>query len=68
MPNPQGFAQSHIGVQFLRLAHIIHTIVHHFLSQVLVRQGWEASLSDVRLNKFVRVVSAPRPIPKANNT
>ena len=35
---------------------------------MLIRQGWETSLPDVGLNKFVRVVSAPRPIPKANNT
>jgi len=54
--------------QFLRLAHITHTMVHHFLGQVLKRQGWEASLPDVGINKFVRVTSAPQPIAKANNT
>ena len=47
---------------------ITHTMVHHSLGQVLIRQGWEASLLDVGLNKFVRVASAPRPISKANNT
>ena len=47
---------------------ITHTMVHISLSQVLIRLGWEASLPDVGLNKFVRVASAPRPIPKANNT
>ena len=64
MPNPQGFAQSHIEVQFLRLAHIIHTIVHHFLGQMLIRQRWEASLHDVGLSKSVRVT----PKPKADNS
>ena len=43
-------------------------MVHHSLGQVLIRQGWEASLLDVGLNKFVRVASAPRSILKANNT
>ena len=47
---------------------ITHTMVHLFLGQVLIRQGYEASLPVVRLNKFVRVVSIPQPIPKANNT
>ena len=35
---------------------------------MLIRQGWEAFLPDMGLNKFVRVTSAPRPIPKANYT
>ena len=48
--------------------YITHIMIHHSLGQVLIRQGWEASLPDVGLNKFVRVASAPRPIPKANNT
>ena len=53
----------------LILAHMItHTMIHPSLGQVLIRQGWKASLLDVRLNKFVRVASAPWPIPKANNT
>ena len=47
---------------------ITHTMVHHFLGQVLIRQGYETSLPDVRLNKFMRVVLIPQPIPKANNT
>ena len=56
------------SIQFLILALITHTMVHHSLSQVLIRQEWEASLPNVGLNKFVRVASIPRPIPKANNT
>ena len=53
--------------KFLRLALITHTMVHNSLSQVLIRQEWEASLLNVGLNKFVGVASAPRPIPKVNN-
>ena len=53
--------------QFLRLAHITHTIAHYSLGQVLIRQGWDTSLPNVGLNKFTRVASTPRPIPKANN-
>ena len=53
----------------LRLAYmIIHIIVYLSLDQVLIRQRWEASLPDVGWNKFVRVASAPRSIPKVNNT
>ena len=39
-----------------------------FLRPMLIRQGWKASLLDVGLNKFVRVASTLRPIPKSNNT
>ena len=48
---------------------ITHTTVHPSLDQKLIRQGWEASLPDVGLSKFVRV--GRRSIiahPKANNT
>ena len=46
-----------------------HTTVHHSLVQVLIRQGWEASLPDVGLSKFVWVDVRADPIyPKANNT
>ena len=31
---------------------------------MLIRQGWEASLSDVGLSKFVRVALALHPFPK----
>ena len=37
---------------------ITHTMVHPSLGQVLIKQGWKASLPDMRLNKFVRVASA----------
>ena len=47
---------------------ITHTMIYPSLGQVLIRQGWEEFLLDMRLNKFVRVASIPRPIPKANNT
>ena len=43
-------------------------MVHHSLGQVRIRQGWKASLPDMGLNKFVRVTSAPQPIPKADNS
>ena len=43
-------------------------MIHHSLAQVLIRQEWKASLPDMGLNKFVRVTSAPRPIPKADNS
>ena len=43
-------------------------MIYPSLGQVLIRQGWEAFLLDMRLNKFVRVASIPRPIPKVNNT
>ena len=53
----------------LRLAYmIIHIMVYPSLDQVLIRQRWEASLPDVGWNKFVRMASASRPIPKVNNT
>ena len=55
-------------VKFLRLAHIRHTMLHPSLGQVLIRQGWKASLPDVGLNKSIRMTSAPQPIPKADNT
>ena len=48
---------------------ITHTTVHPSLGQRFIRQGWEASLLDVGLNKFVQV--GCRSIlahPKANNT
>ena len=47
---------------------ITHTMVHPSLGQVLIRQGGEASLPNVGLNKFVRVASASQLIPKTNNT
>ena len=56
-----------IGERFV-LPTITHTMVHPFLGQVLIRQGWEAFLPNVGLNKFVRVTSIPRPIFEANNT
>ena len=56
------------GVTLTDLLNPTHIMVHPSLGQVLIRQGWEASLPDVELNKFVKVASAPRPIPKANNT
>ena len=43
-------------------------MVHHSLGQVLIRQEWKAFLPNMGLNKFVRVTSAPRPIPKADNS
>ena len=52
----------------LACPYITHIMIYHSLGQVLIRQGWEASFPDVGLNKFVKVASAPRPIPKANNT
>ena len=48
--------------------YLISTMVHPSLGQVLIRQGCEASLPNVGLNKFVRVAFAPPPILKANNT
>ena len=57
-----------IGERFVPLTNITYTMVHPSLGQVLIRQGWVASLLDVELNKFVRVASAPWPIPKVNNT
>ena len=56
------------GVTLTDLLNPTHIMVHPSLGQVLIRQGWEASLPDMGLNKFVRVASPPRPIPKANNT
>ena len=50
--------------QFFRLAHITHTMVHHFLGQVLIRQEWEVSIPDVGLNKTLRI----RPTPRAANS
>ena len=47
-------------MQFLRLTHITHTMVHHSLGQVLIKQGWEASLPDVGLSKTLRIRLAPR--------
>ena len=72
-------------MQFFRLAHVIthtmvmgvitivcvltHIMIHHSLGQVFIRQGWEASLPDVRLSKFVRMGARVDPAyPKANNT
>ena len=57
-----------IGERFVPLTKITYTMVHPSLGQVLIRQGWEVSFPNVGLNKFVRVASTPRPIPKANNT
>ena len=34
---------------------ITHTTIHPSLGQRLIKQGWEASLLDVGLSKFVRV-------------
>ena len=52
-----------------RLAHITHTMIHPSLSQVLIRQGWEASLPDVELNKSMQVGARVDPAyPKADNT
>ena len=45
-----------------------HTMVHLSLGQVLIRQGCEASLPNVGLNKFVRVALTPQSIPKADNS
>ena len=54
----------------LILSHMItHTMVHPSLGQRLIKQGWKASLPDVRLSKFMRV--GRRSIlthPKVNNT
>ena len=45
---------------------ITHTMVHPSLSQVLIRQGWEASFIDVGLSKSVRVGARVDPAhPKA---
>ena len=56
-------------MQFLRLTHITHTMVHHSLGQVLIKQGWEASLPDVGLSKSVRVGARVDPAhPKVDNT
>ena len=35
----------------------VKVVIHSFLGQRLIRHEWEASLSDVRLSKFVRVAS-----------
>ena len=56
------------AVVFETCSVITHTIIYPSLGQVLIRQGWEASLPIVGLNKFVRMASAPQPILKANNT
>ena len=45
-------------------SHITHTMVHSSLGQVLIRQGWEASLPDVGLSKTLRI----RPMPHATNS
>ena len=58
------FAQSHIGER-----NCTHTTVHPSLDQRLIRQGWEASLSDVGLSKFVQVGrKSILAHPKVNNT
>ena len=51
-------------MQFLRLTHITHTMVHHSLGQVLIRQGWEAFLPTVGLSKILRI----RLVPRATNS
>ena len=44
-------------------------MVHPSLGQVLIRQGWEASLPDVELSKSVQVGTRVDPThPKVNNT
>ena len=44
-------------------------MVHNFLDQMLMRQGWEVSLPNVGLSKFVRVGARVDPAhPKADNT
>ena len=45
-------------------SHITHTMVHSSLGQVLIRQGWKASLPDVGLSKTLRI----RPTPCATNS
>ena len=45
-----------------------HTMVQLSLGQVLIRQGCEASLPNVGLNKSVRVALTPQSIPKADNS
>ena len=68
LPRKACLYHEHVQQQFSRLALITHAMVHSSLGQVHIRQGWEVSLPDVGLNKFVRVALAPRPIPKVNNT
>ena len=41
-----------------------YTMVHPYLGQVLIRQGWEASLPDMELSKTLRI----RPAPHAANS
>ena len=36
-----------------------YTMVHPYLGQVLIRQGWEASLPDMELSKTLRIKLAP---------
>ena len=44
-------------------------MVHHSLGQVLIRQGWEASLLDVGLSKSVQVGARVNlAYPKVDNT
>ena len=68
LPRKACLYHEHVQQQFSRLALITHIMVHPSLGQVLIRQGWEASLPDMELNKFMRVASAHRPILKTNNT
>ena len=42
-------------MEFANLNLITHTTVHPSLGQRLIRQGWEASVPDVGLSKFMRV-------------
>ena len=48
---------------------ITHTMLHYSLGQVLIRQGWEASLPNVGLSKSVQVGVRVDPThPKEDNT
>ena len=58
-----------LGQRLISQGPPIHTTVHSSLGQRLIREGWEVSLSNVGLSKFVLV--GRRSIlahPKANNT